>query len=91
MELSDMLSREYLQEGGTRVEIEVESINVMHSLPVDSAVLDDIRASMETDESMQELKKVILKGWPDKRSDVPVQARQYFGVCDKLTVQDEKC
>jgi RNase adaptor protein for sRNA GlmZ degradation len=46
MELSDMLSREYLQEGGTRVEIEVESINVMHSLPVDSAVLDDIRASI---------------------------------------------
>jgi hypothetical protein len=54
----------------------------MHSLPVDSARLDDIRASMETDESMQELKK------PDKRSDVPWQARQYFGVRDELTVQD---
>ena len=56
MELSDTLSRAYLQEGGTPVEIEVESINVMHSLPVDSARLDDIRASMETDERMQELK-----------------------------------
>ena len=62
MELSDTLSRAHLQEGGTPVEIEVESINVMHSLPVDSARSDDIRASMETDESMQELKKVILKG-----------------------------
>ena len=88
MELSDTLSQTYLQEGGIPVEIEVESINVMHSLPVDSARLDDIRASMETDERMQELKKVILKGWPDKRSDVPGQARQYFGVCDELTVQE---
>ncbi|CAB4003659.1 Hypothetical predicted protein [Paramuricea clavata] len=88
MELSDTLSRVYLHEGGTPVEIEVESINVMRSLLVYSARLDDIRASMETDERMQELKKVILKGWPDKRSDVPGQARQYFGVRDELTVQE---
>ncbi|CAB3986195.1 Transposon Ty3-G Gag-Pol poly [Paramuricea clavata] len=88
MELSDTLSRAYLHEGGIPVEIEVESINVMHSLLVDSARLDVIRASMETDERMQELKKVILKGWPDKRSDVPGQARQYFGVRDELTVQE---
>ena len=88
MELSDMLSRAYLQESGTLVEIEVESINVMHSLPFDSARLEDIRAIMEIDESMQELKKVILKGWPDKKSDVSGQVRQYFGVRDELTVQD---
>ena len=88
MELSDKLSRAYLQEGRAPVEIEVESINVMHSLPVDSARLDDIRASMETDERMQELKKVILKIWPDKSSDVPGPARQYFGVRDELTAQE---
>ena len=88
MELSDTLSRAYLQEGGTPVEIEVESINVIHSFPFDSTRLDDIRASMETDERMQELKKFILKGWPDKRSHVPGPARQYFGVRDELTVQE---
>ncbi|CAB4010813.1 Transposon Ty3-G Gag-Pol poly [Paramuricea clavata] len=43
---------------------------------------------METDERMQELKKVILKGWPDKRSDVPGQARQCFDVRDELTVHE---
>ena len=43
---------------------------------------------METDERMQELKKFILKGWPDKRSHVPGPARQYFGVRDELTVQE---
>ena len=90
MELSDTLSRAYLHESGTPVEIEVESINVMHSLPVDSARLENIRASMETDESMQELKKVILKGWPDKKSDVSGQVRQYFGVRDELTVQHQR-
>ena len=61
----------------------------MHSLPVDSARVDDIRASMETDERMQELKKVILMGWPDKRSDVQGPARQYFGVRDGLIFRGE--
>jgi hypothetical protein len=83
-ELSDTLSRAYLQESGTPVEIEVESINEMHSLPI-----EDIRASMGTDESMQELKNVMLKSWPDKKRDVSGQVRQYFGVCDELSVQND--
>ena len=29
-----------------------------------------------------------MKGWPDKRSDVPGPVRQYFGVRDELTVQE---
>jgi hypothetical protein len=46
MELSDTLRGTYLQEGGTPVKIEVDSINVLHSLPVESARLVDIRACM---------------------------------------------
>ncbi|XP_028414075.1 uncharacterized protein LOC114537143 [Dendronephthya gigantea] len=65
MELSDTLSRAYLQEEGrTPVEMEVESISVMHSLPVDSARLDDIRASVENNKNTENVSENLLSSNP---------------------------
>ena len=90
MELSDTLSRAYLQtEIPTPFEKEVELVSSMECLSLAAARLDDIRVSTEADEGMKELKNVILKGWPEKRSDVSRNVSQYFGVRDELTVQDE--
>lgn len=89
MELADTLSRAYLPyTDPSPLQTEVEAINMAQDLPVSAARLEDIRKHTEQDETLQEVTRITLSGWPEQKSDVPSAAASYFNVRDELSVQN---
>ena len=85
--LADTLSRAYLPTTLHPTGAEFENINATAFLPVSSSRLREIQQATEDDEILQSLKAIILRGWPDDRSQVPEQITPYFSVRDELSVQ----
>ncbi|KAK2564108.1 Retrovirus-related Pol polyprotein from transposon 412 [Acropora cervicornis] len=50
--------------------------------------LREIQQATEDDENLQALKAVILRGWPDDRSQLPEQTTPYFSMRDELSLHD---
>ena len=89
MELADTLSRAYLPyTDPSPLQSQVEAINMAQDLPVSAARLEDVRKHTEQDETLQEVTKIILSGWPEQKSDVPSTAASYFNVRDELSIQN---
>lgn len=59
---------------------------MVKALPMSDRKIQEIR--QETDQTLQVVKSLILKGWPDDKGDLPVQATPYYSLRDELTVQD---
>ena len=57
-------------------------------LPVSDQTLCKIQRETEADQTLQVVKSLILKGWPNDRSDLPLQAAPHYSLRDELTVQD---
>ena len=57
-------------------------------LPVSDQTLSEIQRETEADRTLQVVKSLILKGWPNDRSDLPLQAASHYSLRDELTVQD---
>ena len=81
MFLADTLSRAFLP-AGKQDENEFETINMMKYLPVPEERLLLIQKDTEADESLQVLKAVIQKGWPEHKSNVPSIISLYFNMRD---------
>ena len=88
MYLADTLSRAYLQDTGSKFENDIESINMANEVPMSNAGLEEIRKHTERDSDLQVLQTIILKGWPDKRSSTPCEAKPYFHVRDELSLEN---
>ena len=50
--------------------------------------MSDIKQETAKDPTLQILKQVILKGWPEHRASVPHEVSQYFNIKEELAVQD---
>ena len=50
--------------------------------------LKEIQRETEADQTLEVVKPLILKGWSDEKSDLPLQAAPYHGLRDELTVYD---
>ncbi|XP_060070555.1 uncharacterized protein K02A2.6-like [Ylistrum balloti] len=92
MYLADTLSRAYLpiskdEEESTFLQ-DVESINMAQFMPIAEAKLREIQRETGKDDNLQILREVILEGWSEKRSLVPIQAQPYFNVRDELSLQN---
>ena len=85
--LPDTLLRAFLP-AAKQDENEFETINMMKFLPVSEERLLLIQQDTEADESLQVLKAVIQKGWPEHKSNVPSIISSYFNMCDELLIQD---
>ena len=57
-------------------------------VPISDQRLEEIKLATHNDESLQVLMKVILQGWPDDKSSVPVLALPYLPQRDELTAQN---
>ena len=89
MYLADTLSRAFpAPNGDPSPQEDLEQINMVKYLPISDHRLTEIRESTARDESLQLLKDVILNGWPEDRSSLPIQVHPYFPYRDELTVQD---
>ena len=87
MFVADTLSRAFLP-AGEQDENEFETINMMKYLPVSEERLMQIQRDTEADDSLQMLKAVIQKSWPEHKSDVPSVISPYFNMRDDISIQD---
>ena len=93
MYLADTLSRAYLSLSPTdtqrsETQKEVESIHAVDYLAISEQQLNEINQETAKDPTLQTLKNVILRGWPENSSSVPKEVSEYFNVGDELAVQD---
>ena len=93
MYLADALSRAYQSLSPTdtqrsETEKEVESIHAVDYLAISEQQLSEIKQETVKDPTLQTLKNVILRGWPENSSSVPKEVSEYFNVRDELAVQD---
>ena len=86
MYIADTLSRAYLKhEGGTD---NFGAVNAVKHLPISTERMAMLKNHTERDETLQTLKQVILRGWPDTRDEVPTSVHPYFSMRDELAVHD---
>ena len=86
--LANTLSRAYLPTTIHPTGAEFENINAATFLPVSTSRLREIQQATEDDENLQALKAIILRGWPDDRSQLPEQTTPYFSMRDELSLHD---
>ena len=83
--ISDALSRAPTSKP---IRQELISVNNLSFSPAKEHRLQEIRDKTNADDSLQMLKKVIMKGWPCDKTLVPKCITPYFDYRDELTVQD---
>ena len=88
MYIADLLSRAYLPEVRSEDGKEFELVNMVKLLPASDPKLSEIQRKTEADQTLQVVKSFILKGWPNNKSDLPLQAAPDYTLRDELTVQD---
>jgi len=76
MFLVDSLSSAYLS-SGAQIESEIETINMMNSLPISEARPLQIQRETEQDESLRVPKPVFQHGGPENKSTLPLLASPY--------------
>nr|XP_006816318.1 PREDICTED: uncharacterized protein K02A2.6-like [Saccoglossus kowalevskii] len=89
MYLADTLSRAYLTDQPPKnPQVEIESVNMVQSLPLSQPRCQDIKTHTESDQSLQLLKSMIQNGFPETKAEMPVALTTYFQVRHELSVQD---
>ena len=89
MYLADTLSRAFLKNTiQSKAEGEAETIHATDFLPISEPQLREIQAETARDDTLQQLKKTIISGWPDMKKEVPSSLHPYFLVRDELSAQD---
>lgn len=89
MYLADTLSQAYLSTTNrSPTEKEVERIHAVDFLAISEPQLAEIQQETAANPVLQSLTQVILKGWPEKKDDLPMELYPYFDVRDELTAQD---
>ena len=86
--LADMTSRSYLPTDSQDTYSEFEVVNAVQFLPMGQEKLAKFRLEPEIDNTLQVLKMVILKGWPEDKSKDPHLVTPYYSVRDELSVYD---
>ena len=85
----DTLSRAYLPTTDhSHTEKEVKRIHAVDFLGIWEPRLVKIQQETAADPVLQSLTKVILKGWPEKKDDLPIELHPYLDVKDELTAED---
>jgi hypothetical protein len=62
---------------------------MVNLLPILNQGEQEIQRETEKDETLQVVKFMILKGWPNDKSQLPLQPTPYYSIRDELTIQDE--
>lgn len=86
MYLPDTLSRAYLNEEKEDLldeELEVSLLEL--DLPVSPEKLQQFQDATEQDAALQHLKTTVLQGWPEKKSQVPPEIREFWSYRDEIT------
>ncbi|XP_060077661.1 uncharacterized protein K02A2.6-like [Ylistrum balloti] len=85
MQVSDTLSRAFLQTENQHSEFDRQE-DMINMLSVSIDKYAEIKSPTQTE--LSALHKVIIDGWPDTRSETPVEVRPYWDSRDQLSVLD---
>ena len=89
MHLADTLSRAYLSDvPPSAFTEELSTIDARESTYISKGCLDEIEQRTKEDPILQELDRVIRKGWPETKAEAPLQLRPYFHCRDELSSQE---
>ena len=80
LHLADALSRAHLEEYLTNAE--QLDINLVEHVISDQQLAKFVEATKE-DETLSELQRIILSGWPDSRGQVPFNAQEFWNYRDE--------
>lgn len=84
--LADTLSRAYLPEvNACEFSRELEEIDHRPWMPVREETWQQLQNAAADDPKQQTLRRVIMRGWPDSKADVPECTHPYFDLRDELT------
>ena len=81
--VADVLSRAPVQKPS-----EEELIHCVTENGLRDERLQQIRDATATGQSLRILGEIILKGWPNQKDGIPIEALPYFNYRDELTIQD---
>ena len=81
---ADAMSRAPLKEMGQ----ESEPFHAVYAAPFKQERLNEIRGATEKDATLQQLRTIIMAGWPADKSALPETAKPYFNYRDELSVHD---
>ena len=91
MYLADTLSRAYVK-GEPEVSLDEEMSRVVHSLventTVSASKMCEIRDAAQDDPALQQIKRLILDGWPKSIKGIPAEARPYWNIRDELHIAE---
>jgi len=94
MYIADTLSRAYLPKDTvldankvTLIE-EFECISQVRDVPGSESRLEEIRRATAKDESLQQLGKYVMDGWPDRKKEVIPACQAYFQFRDEFVMED---
>ena len=90
---ADTVSRAFISVSSTdtqrsETEKEVESIHAVDYLAISEQQLSNIKEEKVKDLTLQTLKNMILRGWPENSSSVLKEVSEYFNVKVELALQD---
>ena len=89
MHIADTLSRANLSEASEELIDDSVEVNIIVShLPVSVEKLFKFREATAKDPDLQQLKNVVLEGWPNSRRHVPPEIRCYWPYRDEIAYVD---
>ena len=90
MFISDHLSRSFLKETNEDLtpDISVNEINLTSYLPISPEQYEKFKKATREDEELQELRKVVIEGWPENKYEVSHRLRVYWSVRDEISCVD---
>ena len=94
--IADTLSRDYPEENSLelreeifKTQSELEEVDFKRDMPIRTDTFFKlIQTSTKECQEMEELKKVILQGWPGNKKLLHESVRKYFNERDELVEQD---
>ncbi|XP_063404228.1 uncharacterized protein K02A2.6-like [Mytilus trossulus] len=90
MYVSDTLSRMYLQETVEKLvpDIEINEIQLNAHLPISPEKYELFKKQTESDEILQQIKKINEEGWPLKKEELPEDLKMYWQFRNEITCID---
>ena len=87
--IADTLSRAYLNEHDDSLYDVSLDVNVISSLPMSQAKLDQFQTATRESASLTALRDTVLHGWPESKNDCPTEVKPYWDFRDEIAYQDE--
>ena len=83
--VADALSRSPLSDLADDLEYQEYNINILRTLPITEAKLEELKQSTKADPALTDLAHTVQNGWPEKRSNVPIGAQPFWNYRDEVT------